>query len=120
MVEDGPRYFGPYTSAWAVYQTLDALRRIFPYLTCDREITGHDNRACLYFDIKLCNAPCIAAVNQAEYRATIDRQKIVSTSMKDQDVLAFARDKGGACVQVFLIRQGKLIGREYFVIEGAE
>jgi excinuclease ABC subunit C len=168
MADDGARYYGPFTNAGHVYATLDTLRRIFPYLTCDREITGHDKRACLYFDIKLCNAPCIAAVNQTEYRATIDRlcnflegksegviedieqkmeaaseamqfekaaeyrdrlkslrhiierQKIVSTSMKDQDVLAFARDKGGACVQVFLIRQGKLIGREYFVIEGAE
>jgi excinuclease ABC subunit C len=40
MADDGSRYFGPYTSAWAVYQTLDVLRRIFPYLTCDREITG--------------------------------------------------------------------------------
>ena len=36
MIDDGARYFGPYTSAWAVYQTLDVLRRIFPYLTCDR------------------------------------------------------------------------------------
>ena len=40
MVQDGSRYFGPYTSVWAVHQTLDVLRRIFPYLTCDREITG--------------------------------------------------------------------------------
>src|SRR6185503_19320392 len=71
MVEDGSRYFGPYTSAWAVYQTLDVLRRIFPYLTCDREITGMDKRACLYYDIKLCTAPCIGAVNQAQYRQTI-------------------------------------------------
>src|SRR5688572_4492936 len=51
MIEDGSRYFGPYTSAWAVHQTLEALRKIFPYLTCDREITGNDKRACLYFDI---------------------------------------------------------------------
>ena len=57
MAEDGARYFGPYTSAWAVYQTLDILRRVFPYLTCDREITGEDKRACLYYDIKLCTAP---------------------------------------------------------------
>ena len=42
MLEDGSRYYGPYTSAWAVYQTLDVLRRVFPYLTCDREITGMD------------------------------------------------------------------------------
>src|SRR5512147_654801 len=73
MAEDGSRYFGPYTSAWAVYQTLDVLRKIFPYLTCDRDITGNDKRACLYFDIKLCNAPCIGAVTQDEYRHTIDQ-----------------------------------------------
>ena len=48
MTEDGSRYFGPYTSALAVYQTLDVLRRIFPYLTCYRQITGMDKRACMY------------------------------------------------------------------------
>ena len=168
MAQDGARYFGPFTNAGAVYATLDALRRAFPYLTCDREITGQDKRACLYYDIKLCNAPCIGAVTQAEYRDTIDqlcsflegktdqimvelehkmdaaaegmqferaaeyrdqlkamrhiveRQKIVSSSQQDQDVLAFARERSDACVQVFFIRQGKLIGREYFVLEGAE
>jgi len=71
MVEDGSRYFGPYTSAWAVHQTLDVLRRIFPYLTCDRTITGQDARACLFYDIKLCLAPCIGVVDQAEYRQMI-------------------------------------------------
>src|SRR5258706_9663819 len=71
MEEDGSRYFGPYTSAWAVYQTLDVLRKIFPYLTCDREITGLDKRACLYFDIKLCIAPWIGAVFQASYSQMI-------------------------------------------------
>ena len=168
MAQDGARYYGPFTNAGAVYQTLDTLRRIFPYLTCDREITGKDPRACLYYDIKLCNGPCIGAVTQAEYRATLDelchflegksdevlidferkmsgaaeamqferaaayrdqlkslrhiveRQKVISSAQNDQDVLAFARDKGDACVQIFLIRQGKLIGREYFVLEGAE
>ena len=62
MVQDGARYFGPYTSVWAVHQTLDVIRRIFPYLTCDRTITGGDERACLYYDIKLCTAPCIGAI----------------------------------------------------------
>ena len=169
MVEDGSRYFGPYTSAWAVYQTLDVLRRIFPYLTCDREITGLDKRACLYYDIKLCTAPCIGAINQAGYRqmisdlmdflsgrsegivqrieqemqkaseemrfekaaalrdklkaiqTIIERQKIVfATDYLDSDVLAMARSNGEACVQVFFIRSGKLIGREYFILEGTE
>ncbi len=71
--QDGGRYFGPYTSAGAVRQTLDVLRKAFPYLTCDREITGEDARACLYYDIGLCGAPCIGAVSQEDYRATIAR-----------------------------------------------
>ncbi len=169
MVEDGSRYFGPYTSAWAVHQTLDVLRRIFPYLTCDRVITGEDKRACLYYDIKLCTAPCIGAINQAGYRqmisdlmsflsghsegilermqaemakaseemrferaaalrdqikaiqAIIERQKVVfATDYVDSDVLAMARSDGEACVQIFFIRGGKLIGREYFILEGTE
>jgi excinuclease ABC subunit C len=71
LVNDGSRYFGPYTSVWAVHQTLDLLRRIFPYLTCDRNITGEDKRACLYYDIKLCAAPCIGAIDQEGYRQMI-------------------------------------------------
>jgi len=71
MIRDGSRYFGPYTSVWAVHQTLDMLRKIFPYLTCDREISGQDSRACLYFDIKLCSAPCIGNVDQDGYRELI-------------------------------------------------
>lgn len=168
MINDGSRYFGPYTSVWAVHQTLDILRKIFPYLTCAREITGRDERACLYYDIKLCSAPCIGAVNKEEYRQMIDdlcrflegrtdpitnrlkesmakasdnldyekaavyrdqiqaiekvveRQKIISDDRQDSDVIAMARSKGEACVQVFFIRSGKLIGREYFILEGTE
>jgi excinuclease ABC subunit C len=168
MVHDGSRYFGPYTSVWAVHQTLDLLRKIFPYLTCNREITGQDQRACLYFDIKLCNAPCIGNVSQDEYRTMIQqlmdflhgrsdslireiedqmqeaannldfeqaaryrdqlraidrvvaKQKVISAANTDQDVIAFARDDTDACVQVFFIRHGKLIGREYFLLEGTE
>src|SRR5512133_1019721 len=72
MQEDGSRYFGPYTSVWAVHQTLDVLRRIFPFLTCDRDITGTDLRACLYYDIKLCTGPCIGAISQQGYRQMLD------------------------------------------------
>lgn len=169
MEEDGSRYFGPYTSAWAVYQTLEVLRKIFPYLTCDREITGKDPRACLYYDIKLCTAPCIGAISQQGYRqmisdlmdflsghsegiierlqvemqkasdemrfekaaalrdqlkamqTIIERQKIVfGSDYEDSDVIAMAREDGEACVQIFFIRGGKLIGREYFILEGTE
>jgi len=168
MKKDSARYFGPYTSVWAVHQTLDLLRKIFPYLTCSREITGNDSRACLYYDIKLCTAPCIGAINQEDYRQILDdlckflegrtkpvvkrltkemdlaakalqyekaaairdqlqaidriveRQKVISSDQVDSDVIAMARADGEACVQVFFIRSGKLIGREYFVLEGTE
>lgn len=168
MVRDGSRYFGPYTSVWAVHQTLDLLRKIFPYLTCDRTITGQDDRACLYYDIKLCNGPCIGAASQKEYRTMIKqlmdflngksddvirqleaqmmlasenlnfekaaeyrdklkavskvvaKQKVIAAANTDQDVIAFAREQGDACVQVFFIRHGKLIGREYFLLGATE
>lgn len=168
MDQDGARYFGPFTAVWAVHETLDTLRKVFPYLTCDRDITGKDKRACLYYDIGLCLAPCIGAASKEEYRGMIDRlsgfleghtdeikenirerlqgaadgmqferaayyrdqlqaieritehQKVVSPELIDQDVIAFAQDDGSACVQVFFIRGGKLLGREYFVLEGTE
>ena len=71
VVDDGSRYFGPYSAMWVVQKTLRDLRKAFPYLTCDREITGADERACLFHDIKLCNAPCIGAVDREEYRFMI-------------------------------------------------
>ncbi len=68
---DGARYFGPYAAMWAVQNTLRVLRKAFPYLTCDRDINGKDERACLFYDIKLCCAPCIGVVDREAYRAMI-------------------------------------------------
>jgi excinuclease ABC subunit C len=168
MENDGARYFGPHTSSKAVYQTMELLRKLFPYLTCKREITGKDKRPCLYYYIGRCAGPCIGAVSQEEYRAlveqiilflegkqerivddlqrkmavaaqaldferaatlrdqiqalhrVIEKQKIIDAAQSDQDVIAFAREDGQACVQTFFIRGGKLIGREYFVLTGTQ
>jgi len=168
QVKDGSRYFGPYTSVWAVHQTLDLLRRLFQYRTCDRNITGEDTRACLYYDIKLCTAPCIGMINQEDYRQMIDdlckflegqtdpilqrlkdkmvwssqqmeyekaamirdqilaiekvveRQKIISSHDTNSDVIALAQNNGDSCIQIFFIRNGRLVGREYFILEGTE
>ena len=57
---DGARYFGPYAAMWAVQNTLRVLRKAFPYLTCDRNIDGKDERACLFYDIKLAMPPVSA------------------------------------------------------------
>jgi excinuclease ABC subunit C len=85
--DDGARYFGPYAAMWAVQNTLRVLRKAFPYLTCDRDIDGTDDRACLFHDIKLCNAPCIGAVTQAEYRTMIQELMDV-LSGKSEAVIA--------------------------------
>ncbi len=69
--KDGSRYYGPYINVWAVNQTMDLLRKIFPYLTCNRTITGDDQRACLYYDFQLCTAPCIGRISQEDYREMI-------------------------------------------------
>jgi excinuclease ABC subunit C len=168
MERDGSRYYGPFTSGYAVRQTLDALRRVFPYLDCTREITGRDPKPCLYYHIKRGAGPCNGAVDREGYRQIIagladflegnseqalatlkaqmgqaaerlqferaamlrdqiraaghlvERQKVVSGKQEDEDIIAFAQDArtGEACVQVFFIRRGKLIGRETFVLDG--
>lgn len=85
---DGAGYYGPYTSAWSVRQTLENLRRVFPYLTCNREIDGQDERACLYYDIKLCAGPCIGVVDRAEYRTILQGMADFLEGRSDEAIAA--------------------------------
>ena len=165
---DGARYFGPFTSARSVRQTLDLLKRLFPYCTCDVCVTGKQGRPCLDYYINRCLAPCLGKVTPEDYRRVIkqvilflegrqekvvkelrrdmeraaerleferaavlrdrvlaveqvmERQKITSTDLVDQDVVALAIEDGEACAQVFFVRNGKLIGREHFLMEGVQ
>ena len=50
----------------------------------------------------------------------VEKQKIISSRQVNSDVIALARNNGDACVQIFFIRSGKLIGHEYFILEGTE
>jgi len=50
----------------------------------------------------------------------VEKQKVISDEQKDSDIIAMARSDGEACVQIFFVRSGKLIGREYFILEGTE
>ncbi len=93
--QDGARYFGPYVAMWAVQNTLQTLRKAFPYLTCDRVINGKDERACLFHDLKLCGAPCIGAVTQDQYRAMISELMDVLTG-KSEGVVARLMDEMNA------------------------
>ncbi len=166
MSRDGARHYGPFTSSWAVHRSLELLRRLFPYRTCDREITGEDRRPCLYYHIERCSGPCIGAISRDQYRSIVEHvclflegkqeriverlgdgmrdaaaalnferaaalrdqiaavskimesQRIVSGRLGDHDFIGLAREDGRACVQVFFVRGGRLVGREYFVLAG--
>jgi len=167
-VKDGSRYFGPYTRAGAVHETLSLLRKIFPFRTCKQKEPPLRERPCLNYHIKRCSGPCCGLVDREKYRAmirevclflegrqedlvrqltarmeeaaerldfeqaarlrdqiravgeVIEKQKIISGGFEDQDVAALAETFDEACVMLFLIRGGKLIGSEHFMLEGTE
>ena len=70
---DGGRYFGPYANAKSVRTTLDIVKKLFPWRSCTKTITGTDPRPCLDYYIRRCIAPCTSYCTPAEYRAVIDQ-----------------------------------------------
>ena len=164
MKKDKNKYFGPFTSAGAVKDTIELIRKIYRIRACSRKLPqdmGKD-RPCLYYHIHQCDAPCQGYISQADYQKSVkqavgflngqyepvmkyleekmrtasetmefekaieyrdlldsvrkvaQKQKITSQSMEDRDIIAMAKDERDAVVQVFFVRDGKLIGREHF------
>ena len=67
----GVKYFGPYTNAWAVRETLDTLLKVYPVRSCSSGVfqrAKSSNRACLLGDIGKCAAPCVKRVDVAEHK----------------------------------------------------
>lgn len=165
-LNDGARYFGPYTDVTAVKETLAFLRKIFPVRSCRKNIEeGGTERPCLNYHIGRCLAPCAGLITKEKYGEMIDevilflegrierlipdltrkmqeaseelefekaarfrnqirglqalaeKQKIVTERQEDQDYLGYARQGELACVQVFFVRSGKLIGRDHFLVD---
>lgn len=165
-LNDGARYFGPYTDVTAVKKTLSFLRTLFPLRTCSKKIVeGQQDRPCLNYHIGRCLAPCAGLVSKEKYGEMIaevimflegridrlipeltekmhqaaakleferaarfrnqirglqtlaERQKMVAQHNEDQDYLGCARYGELACVQVFFVRSGKLVGRDHFLLE---
>lgn len=166
-LDDGAKYYGPYTNVTAVKSTLNFLRKLFPIRTCRKNIKvgQKPERPCLNYHIGRCLAPCAGLVDQGTYQEMIDevclflegrhhrlipdltkkmekasahleferaakirdqiraleqmveKQKIISQHKEDQDILGYARVGNLACVQVFFVRDGKLIGREHFMLD---
>jgi excinuclease ABC subunit C len=167
---DGSRYFGPYASASSVDESMNLIRRIFPFRTCTIEIREGERaleRPCLLYHIKRCQGPCIDVVSKADYRAdieqvmlfleghqeqvssalredmeaaaealqferaaalrdkvraierTMESQKMAGFAKRNLDVLGYARSGAEAAVQLFAIRDGKLLSRDIFLLENA-
>ena len=164
MKKDKSRYFGPYSSAAAVKDTIDLINKLYRLRTCNKNLPKEcgSGRACLNYHIKQCTAPCQESVSQEEYQGqvkkaldflngsyqetlkeleenmqkasealefedairyrdlynsvkqTATKQKITDSDGEDKDIIALACDGRDAVVQVFFVRDGKLIGREHF------
>lgn len=164
MKKDKSRYFGPYTSAAAVKDTIELLNKLYQLRTCSRSLPkeiGND-RPCLNYHIRQCLAPCQGFVNKEQYRQQVEgaleflngsyggllkelegkmnsaaeamefedaaryrdlynsvkqvsqKQKINDSVGEDKDIIALSADGNEAVVQVFFIRDGRLIGREHY------
>ncbi|SCY27449.1 Excinuclease ABC subunit C [Lachnospiraceae bacterium XBB2008] len=167
MKKDHARYFGPFTSAQAVRETIDLLNKLYRLRSCNRVLPRDigAERPCLNYHITQCDAPCQGDLTEEEYRERVDgaldflngnhksvvrsleekmlkaseemnyeeaasvrdllesvksvtqKQKITDSVGEDRDVIAMARDDSDTVVQVFFVRDGKLIGREHYYME---
>ena len=164
MKKDHSKYFGPYTSAAAVKDTIELINKLYQLRTCNKNLPkdcGND-RACLNYHIGQCMAPCQGNIPEDVYHENVkkaldflngdyqeilkeleqkmqeasenlefeeairyrdlynsvkqvaQKQKITGSGGEDKDVIALACDGTDAVVQVFFVRDGKLMGREHF------
>ena len=170
FVEDGGRYFGPFTSSFAVRETLEQIHKIWPLRRSTKKIIDGQpsGRPCLNYHIGLCPGPCGLHIRKDEYgqrvnlvleflsgkhegilkqlaaamheaseqldfekaadmrdkiaaiRRINENQKADRISKGDQDIIAFATNGDEALFQVFFIRDGKMTGREHFMVYGIE
>lgn len=169
MKKDRSKYYGPFSSAAAVRDTIDMLQKSCHIRNCSKVLPRDigEGRPCLNYYIHMCDAPCIGNISQKDYRENVDkaldfldgnfdptisslkeqmqsaaenmdyeaaaqyrdllnsvlhvaqRQKITSADAQDRDIIAMTKDQNDAVVQVFFVREGKLIGREHHFIRVA-
>jgi excinuclease ABC subunit C len=93
LVDDGSRYFGPYTDVGAMRRALNVVKRIFTVRSCNFDMPKQmPERPCLDYYIKRCKAPCILAQTQGEYRAMID-EVLVFLEGNTREVIRRVRER---------------------------
>lgn len=170
VFKDGAKYFGPYSDAYAVRDTIQVIKKMYPIRSCNKSLEYGRvvDRPCLNYHIKRCLAPCQGNISKEDYMVLIkdvimllsgkhdelldelkkrmqeaalnlnferaaelrdqinsiqkiqEKQKIISSALSDEDVVAFAHGEHGTCIEVFFIRGGKLLGRENYYFDDAE
>ena len=170
LKRDKAKYYGPYTSAGAVKDTIELIHKLYQIRTCSRSLPRDigKERPCLNYHIKQCAAPCQGYISKEQYAQNVgkvleflngnygpllkeleekmkaasdamefekaieyrellssvkqiaQKQKITNSDMEDKDIIAMAVDGEDAVVQVFFIRDGRLIGRDHFYLRASE
>ena len=166
--DSNSKYFGPFASAGSVRRTLGLLKKLFPYRSCTKVITGEDSRACLDYHIGRCVGPCIGAADEKEYGEVIDQvsmflegdtrqivqsikermkleaenlhfekaaalrdqvsaiekvnegQKVLTLKADNLDIIGCSQTASEAWAEIFFVRQGKLIGRDNYLMTVGE
>ncbi|MBN2462556.1 MAG: excinuclease ABC subunit UvrC, partial [Dehalococcoidia bacterium] len=90
--KNGDRYFGPFASASSLRQTLRLIKKIFPFRSCNKTITGKDAKPCLEYHINRCLGPCIGVVSKEDYHEVI-KQVIMFLEGKQEMVLRDLKNK---------------------------
>jgi len=116
LEEDGGRYFGPFTSARSVRQTLKLIKGIFPFRSCSRTITGTDPRPCLEYYIGHCLAPCIGAVGRKEYAGVI-KQVILFLEGKQERVVEQLKSKMNQAAEALEFEKAKVLRDQIQAVE---
>src|SRR4029450_6524712 len=104
-------YFGPYSHAWAIRETLDLLLRVFPARTCSAGVfkrAGQIGRPCLLGYIGKCSAPCVGSVSAAEPRAIVDDFCDFMAGKPDPMVRRLEREMAEASGQLEFERAARL------------
>jgi excinuclease ABC subunit C len=82
--DDGARYFGPFSPASQARKTIHLLNKYFGVRGCQEDIPGKRRRACLEHDLKLCSAPCVGSIGEAEYRENVTNALLFLEGRTDQ------------------------------------
>lgn len=170
LKKDKAKYYGPFSSAGAVKDTINLICKAFKIRNCSRVLPRDigKERPCLEYHIHQCDAPCYGYTDKESYNLQVkkaldflngnfepvinevrkrmnefsekmeyeeaakqrdllnsllhvaQRQKISSDGLTDRDIVALAKDDRDAVIQIFFVREGKMVGREHHYIQTYE